>query len=269
VASSEVRTYEELAVGLPHDNLTILDLARKLMAKVARAPAGAAPAARARLRDIVRYRDASVDRAWTVGISKHAGVETQAHLFRMAGGLDATGVWAKAIDAPPRAPLTIVLDDRGRAATGGAVSDSVNRGEQALALDLAFFGPAWAPDKSAWEYEQMLYAIGDRPLGIEAAQLVAIARWMAKSAGVRQARLQASGIRAQTVALVAAALEPELFSDITVRRGMRSMEYVVRKPVEFASAPDLFCLDLSQEADIDRLIALAAPTVVRTLSFIE
>jgi hypothetical protein len=31
---------------------------------------------------------------------------------------------------------------------------------------------------------RMLYASGGRPLGIEAAQLVAIARWMAKNAGL-------------------------------------------------------------------------------------
>ena len=73
----------------------------------------------------------------------------------------------------------------------------------------------------------------------------------------------------KTVALVAAALEPGLFSDITVKKGMRSLEYVVRKPVEFASALDLSCLDLYKETDIDHLAALAAPAKVRTLSLIE
>jgi len=267
----EVRSYDELVVGLPKDNLSILDLARKFAGDVRRAPQAPAgtDAERIRLRQIVRYRPAAIARAWTVGITKNKGIETRAHLFAMQGGLSATGVWLKAINASPGAPVTIVLDDRGRAAAAEPVWDRITRGDQVLALDLAFFGPSWSRDKEAWEYEQILYGTGDRPLGIEAAQLVAIARWMAQRAGVREVRLETSGIRTQIVGLVAAALEPGLFSHIDVRNGMRSIEYVFRKPVEYADGPDLFCLDLYKETDIERLAALAAPAAVRTLSHVE
>jgi hypothetical protein len=43
----------------------------------------------------------------------------------------------------------------------------------------------------------------------------------------------------------------------------------VRKRAEFASAPNVFCLDLYRETDIDPLIALPAATTVRTLSYVE
>jgi hypothetical protein len=73
-----------------------------------------------------------------------------------------------------------------------------------------------------------------------------------------------SGIRNQASALVAAALEPDLFSEITVRDGIRSFSYVLEKPVTYAQAPELFCLDLYKEFDIDRLEALAAPVTVQS-----
>jgi hypothetical protein len=65
------------------------------------------------------------------------------------------------------------------------------------------------------------------------------------------------------VALVAAALEPSLFSEVVVRKGMPSLRYLVDKPVPFQEAADLFCLDLYKVTDVDRLTTLAAPTTIK------
>ena len=67
-------------------------------------------------------------------------------------------------------------------------------------------------------------------------------------------------MRNQVVALVAAALEPRLFSEVMVRHGIPSLRYLVDKPVKYQDAADLFCLDLYKFADLDRLAALGAPT---------
>ena len=73
--------------------------------------------------------------------------------------------------------------------------------------------------------------------------------------------METHGIRSQVVALTAASVEPALFSSVSVHDGMRSLEYVYRKPVSYAEAPDLFCLDLYKETDIDRLAALSGVRV--------
>ena len=65
------------------------------------------------------------------------------------------------------------------------------------------------------------------------------------------------------VGLVAAALEPSLFSEVVGRKGMSSLRYLVDKPVPFQDAADLFCLDLYKITDFDRLTALAAPTIIK------
>jgi hypothetical protein len=161
-----------------------------------------------------------------------------------------------------------VLNDQGKEAGAGTVSDRLNRGDQVLAVDLMFTGTSWK-DTYPFLYAQMIDAVGDRPIGMEAAQLIRITRWAAQQAGVAKVRLEAAGIRSQGVALVAAALEPGLFSEIVVREGMHSLSYLLDAPVKFEQAPELFCLDLYKHFDIDSLEAMAAPTEVRTTHYLE
>ncbi len=111
----------------------------------------------------------------------------------------------------------------------------------------------------------MIATTGARPLGIEAAHLIEIANWL-KRCGAPSVRLETSGMRNQVVALVAAALEPRLFSEIMVRHGIPSLRHLVDKPVKYQDAADLFCLDLYKFADLDRLAALGAPTQVKSVS---
>ncbi len=262
---AEVKSYDDLVVGLPKDNLTIVALARKLADELKRDPlssnASALDAERSGLKKVLRYSPVKLDRLWTIGISKHHGVETKAHLFAMADGLITDAVWLKPIDTAGNAPATIVLDDAGRNATAEPVTDRINRGEQVLAANLPFYGQPWKDD-STWLLEQMINTTGARPLGIEAAHLIELANWL-KRTGAPRVRLESSGRRTQVVALVAAALEPSLFSEVAVTKGMPSLRYLVDKPVPFQDAADLFCLDLYKITDFDRLTVLAAPTVVK------
>ena len=115
----------------------------------------------------------------------------------------------------------------------------------------------------------MLDVVGDRTIGIEAAQLIGVARWAEKHSGAAKVRLETGGMRTQAIALIAAALEPGLFSEISVRNGLHSLSYVFNLPVEFEQAPELFCLDLYKEFDIDSLVALAAPATIRVAHYRE
>jgi hypothetical protein len=124
-------------------------------------------------------------------------------------------------------------------------------------------------DTKPYEFAQLLDGLGDRPIGMEAAQLIRITRWAKERAGVSNVRLESGGIRTQVVSLTAAALDPELFSAIVVRDGMQSLSYVLELPVRFEQAPELFCLDFYKDFDIDRLEALAAPAKVSVTKYLE
>ena len=282
---AEIKSFHELEVGLPKDNLTILGLARKIASEIERAPIPSDSSARGawassereKLRQLVRLEPVKIASPWVVAITKNKGVESFSYLFQMVNGLSANGVWVRAIQGPPRSPATIVLDDRGKKQAGVAVADRVNRGERVLALDLIFTGDAWPTegrDPSAHfvnpaGYEQVLHSLGERSLGMEAAQLIEIARWVRGRPGVERVRLECTGNRNQVAGLVAAALEPQLFSEVVVHEGMKSLGFLLAKPVEFSDAPELFCLDLYKEFDLDRLEAITAPTKVKTERYLE
>ena len=262
---SEIKSYDDLRVGLPESNLTILDLARKLAGRIDRAPlpqdSTGREAERSKVKNIIRLRPDNIDRVWTTAISKHLGIESKSHLFSMGDGLSATAVWLKPIGAPDDAPVTIILDDKGKAASTEPIADRLNRGEQVLAVDLAFMGDAWKGE-TVPQLQQLIYGAGERPIGVEAAQLIEIARWMLQGSHGAKVRLESSGIRTQVVSLLASAVEPAMFSEVVIRRGMPSLTYLLQKPVQYNAAPDLFCLDLLHETDLDRLTALSAPVHV-------
>ena len=61
---------------------------------------------------------------------------------------------------------------------------------------------------------------------------------------------------------MASALEPELYAQVEIKDGLKSFGDLLNKPVAYFEAPDLFCLDLYKEFDIDSLTILAGPTKI-------
>ncbi|MGH9326289.1 MAG: alpha/beta hydrolase family protein [Terriglobia bacterium] len=274
-SDSEIKSFDELKVGVPADNLTVLGLARQLAKQIRRMPIPTAPAARARwasrgrrkLESVIRYQPIIVEHARRMGYTKAVGVETLAYRFDFNNGLSATGVWLKAIAVPRTAPATIVLNDNGRKASGNVVSDRVNRGEQVLALDPIFIGEMRPQNPDRVDYEPLVETTGARDLGLEVAQLIGAAKWLKQVSGRGQVRLETTGIRSQVVALTAAAIESSLFSEVVTHGGMRSLAYLLDTPVPFRNAPELFCLDLYRYFDLDRLILIAEPTKIRQAAY--
>lgn len=274
-SDAEIKTPQELTVGLPAGNLTIAGLARKLAAEITR-PAMDQPARetwvaseRERLRSVIRLKPVTVENAWRIWNTKNKGVETLSYRFDFSDGLSATGTWLRAIAAPSDAPVTIVLNDQGKKAAGDVVADRVNRGEQVLALEPLFNGATIPQQPDSTDWELLVATAGDRPLGLQAAQLLAVIEWMRPKAGGAPVRIETTGIRTQVLALVAAALEPAAFSSVVNHQGMRSLSYLLDTPVPFRRAPELFCLDFYKYFDVDRLTAMAAPVSVTTPDYVE
>ena len=173
------------------------------------------------------------------------------------------------------------------------VRSHLNRGERVLAVNLIFTGDAspdtpetrWAvpglytavytsasdlPGVEKWLrsrppsalYGLLLAASGEQPLGMQAAQLLGVTRWLRAFKASRRFLLESTGIRSQVTALVSSALEPDCFSEVVTNGGMETLGYLLDKPVRYQEAPDLFCLDLYKEFDIDSLAVLAEPTKV-------
>jgi hypothetical protein len=243
---AEVRTVDELRVGLPDGNLTILGVAKAI---AGRRTAG--QATRARLGEVLRYQAVTLDHAWASGNTKSKGVETRSYRFDFGNGLSATGVWARSLTAAESAPATILLHDAGRAALVDAAFERINRGERVLAANLLFSGDMIPKPVPPSGFSQLIATMGERPLGLQVAQLIALAQWMGG-----RVRIEATGIRNTTAALAAAALAPNLFADVVTKEALNSFQDVLDKPVEYRHAPELFCLDLYRYFDIADLRAL-------------
>ncbi|MFI5073094.1 MAG: hypothetical protein ACHP8A_19650, partial [Terriglobales bacterium] len=223
---------------------------------------------RSRLESVVRYKPVQVEHPWLVDNTHSNEVESVSYRFQFSNGLSATGVWIKAVSTSIKAPLTIILNDKGKEAAAAEmwnrlpeVGNRLSRGEQVLVLDLMFTGDA-APDLPGWYFAMMLRANGDRPLGMEAAQLIAVSKWAQQTWNPPQIRLESTGMRSQVESLVAAAIEPGMFSQMVIHGGIRSLNYLLEKPVDYSEAPELFCLDLYKYFDVDRLAALAGSTSI-------
>ncbi|HUQ91032.1 MAG TPA: prolyl oligopeptidase family serine peptidase [Bryobacteraceae bacterium] len=248
---SEIKTPEELEVGLPKTNLTMLGVAKRLAESISPPANSSASDSRRRLAQLIRYRPVKIRHVWAMATTKSRGVETRSYVFEFDNGLCATGVLVKSMSSPDNAPVTLVLRDKGKATAAADVAEYANRGDQVLALDLLFFGDNSLTARRVPQYTQLLAAIGDRPLAMEAAQLLAIASWVKP-----QKRIVSTGMRTQLVSLTAAALEPA-FREVKVRNGIASLRHLLDAPVGYEEAPDLFCLDLYKEFDVPRLSALS------------
>lgn len=264
----DVRSARQLAIGAPADNLTILGLAKQFAGQIRREPIPAAGAARdawataqrKTLESVIRYSPLTLVRAFRLNNSHEYNFSTLSYRFDLSNGLSATGVWFKEDAAPPNAPVTIVLNDDGHEAAAQAVYERLARGEQVLALDLLFIGKsAPGPDPAGWAL--LVDSTGERSLGMEVEQLVTVANWLRSQSG-RTVSVDTDGIRSQMIALVAAAIDPTAFSAVVSQRAMKSMAHLLDAPVPFRSAPELFCLDLYKDFDIDSLTALASPAKI-------
>jgi hypothetical protein len=273
-SDSEIHALRELEGSLPPDNLTTAGLARKLAAQIKRDAVPASGTERDRwvksqrelFHSVIRYTPVTVDGAWKLISTKKPGLQALSYRLDFSNGLCATGILVAGRATAPDASLTIVINDKGYKASAVTVAERVNRGEQVLALDPLFFGATTPDDPDPAYWEMLVAGSGDRALGIEAAQLVAVAKTFRKQIGARPIRLETEGIRSQVVALAAAASEPELFSEIRSNGAMSSLSYLLDTPVPYRIAPDLFCLDLYKDFDLDRLAILASPAKVTLAS---
>jgi hypothetical protein len=124
-----------------------------------------------------------------------------------------------------------------------------------VAFDPFYYGESRIAEKD-FLFALLVAAVGERPLGIQAAQVAAIARW----AGT--ADVVAVGPRASLVALAAAGLEPRAIARLELHKAYGSLAEILEQNLGVNQAPELFSFGLLEAFDVKQLVALAAPRPV-------
>jgi hypothetical protein len=125
-----------------------------------------------------------------------------------------------------------------------------------IAIDPFYFGECHIETRG-YLFGLLASALGERPLGIEAGQVAAVARWLRQKYGA--VAVEAFGPRTSLIALVAAGVEHEAISEVKLHSPMASLKQPILDDMVVSDAPELFCFGLLEWFDVKQLAGLVAP----------
>ena len=265
---AEVKKSEELNVPLPADNLDFNQLATRLAKDL---PRGISTA----LSVVPSSRLQQAQRALLGGVvhAKHytvtaelAGAETTNDVTATHWRLKMGDAWTvPAVELTQGAPRStvILVGDVGRKGLSAEAAQLLADGHRVVAVDPFYFGESRI-DQKDFLFALLVAAVGDRPLGLQASQLTATARWLSTERKLGPVKLISVGPRASVFSTVAAALEEKAIAGLELRNPLGSLKEVIAKNVGVNQQPELFCFGLLEHLDVPQLRALVAPRPVVT-----
>jgi hypothetical protein len=266
-SDKEVKTGEQLAVELPTPNADFHTLALNVARSLPRAaglPGGKAAArnwqelSRARLRQLVRAPDYPV-KATMTGTVESDGLRVTYWKLRMGESWTVPAV--ELVRGTP-GKTTLIINDAGRQADPATVERLLAAGNRVVAVDAFYFGESKVVDHD-YLFALLLAAVGERPLGIQAAQLAAVARWTTAEHRGKPVGVDAVGPQSSLIAVVAAGLEDKAIGGLDLHGSLGSLKEIIEQNRVVNEMPAVFCFGLLEAFDIKQLAALVAPRPVR------
>jgi hypothetical protein len=269
-SESELKTAEELDVPLPGGNVDFHRLAERLAPQLPRDEAlptdkSAAENWQRRKREqliaLLRVPTYETSSSGEKPIELR-GLEVTSRLFKISHDWTVPAVDIST-HAEPGQKTAILVGDAGRAALASPIDALLQNGYRVLAVDPLLWGESTVKAEDPdYLYPLFVASIGERPLGIQAAQLAAIARWTREKESVQQVKIVAYGPRASMAALVATAVEPTAIAGCELFESLSSLKELIETDKTVETLPELFAFGLLAEFDIRQIVALAAPRPV-------
>lgn len=254
---AQVRTYGELNVGLPDGASDFVTLAREL----ARSARQQTPTVES-LRSTLRFRPM---RAEEIGVEQRDKGPEHVRRYTLRIGEEWT---VPAVVVSPREeprmrshPTVIVAADKGRAEMADEVVRLADGGARVIAVDLLFMGENSVAKNRNWLYAEMLSALGERPLGIQAAQLGAIVEWVRSRFKTSAIELHAFGPRSSVATLAAAAMGQHRLKRLLLHEAPKSLSLLVSQQADYTDYPEIFCFGLLPSFDLATLAEMSATKV--------
>ncbi|MBN9660214.1 MAG: DUF1080 domain-containing protein [Acidobacteria bacterium] len=235
-SEADVLTPEGLRVELPADNLDIHQLALKLSEGLPR-KTGAS-----KLADLVKAHTYQVSATEAGPDQVVEGLRVRSWRLRLDHDWTLPVV---EMGDPGNTKVTLLMGDQGRASLAAEARRLVQReGRRVIAVDPFYFGESKIARRD-WLFALLISSVGDRPLGIQASQIAAVARWA--KAGVT---VEAFGPRTSLIGSVAAALEPKAISLTKPHGALSSLQDVLRSDMTVDQFPEFFTFGLLEAWDL-------------------
>ena len=241
-SQDEIKTAEQLMVELPADNVDLINLSKAAAEGLPRSGG-----TRDRLREIVHATSYKI-KATKAGSARSDGIA--AVYWKL--GMD--GEWTVPVvelTQGKTSGTTIVVADGGRIAAAEQIRELLAGNRRVLAVDAYYFGESKF-NKRDYLWSLLVAAVGERALGIQASQTVAVAQWAGEPVDV-----VALGYRSGLYTLVAAALEPDSFGSLKAPDQIETLKQATAESWKVTRAPEIFCFGLLEEFDIPQLVELA------------
>lgn len=259
----ELKTKEDLQVELPKDNADFHSLALAISEKLPHATKAPQDAtALEKWQTERRTKLAQVVKSKTYSVKPEAtGTEDlegdRATHWKLRLDQDWTVPVVELTRGQPKETV-IILADKGRKSVAAAVETELAAGRRVLAVDPWYFGECGMGSRD-YLFALLISTIGDRPLGIQAGQISAIARWSREEFKSEPVRIVTVGPRSSAIALVATALELKAIGSVETRQGLKSLKEVLTQNRLVNDSPELFCFGLLEEFDMPQIVELIAP----------
>lgn len=255
-SEKEIKSFAELSVPLPDKNHDFNTLARELMKTLPR-DQSIKPSVvwrnqrRNKLRQIVSANDYPTT-AKIVGRQQANGVKVVFRQLRM--GADWT---IPAVEITPAKVngTTILVADAGRKSLATEVAQIVSQGRRIVAVDPFYLGESKIASRD-FLFALMVATVGERPIGLQASQIGAVANWVNRVFRDGPITVRAIGPRISTAALIGAGLHPQSLSKLELVDALPSLKTSIEKNWNVRQAPELFCFGLLEEFDVPQLRAL-------------
>lgn len=253
-SDDEIKTADELMVELPEKNEDFNTLALDLSKELPRNPnAPPSDKRREQLAELVRFKNYEIV---AEQVDTQSCDEMTVRLWKLK-----CGPWnLPCVEILPEfsSKTAVLFGDDGFEKLAADIERLTNDKHRVLAVDLTGIGKS-APSK-AMLFSLLTSAIGDRPLGIVAGQVAAVARWAGSGGfGDMPVKLVAVGPRMSTTALIAASQETDAIDALVLSGALGSLKEVLERNKGVNDWPELFCFGLLQAFDIKQIAALVAP----------
>ena len=253
----EVRPAKELRVPMPEKNHTFSSLAKELAKSLPRdksipADDAAVRLKRELLKKIIAYHEYAVE-APVAEQDDKGGIKATYFQLRLG-----KGQWSLPVVELKRGDpkeTVIVLHDGGRQAAAAEIAKQLAAGRRVLAVDPFYWGESTIPERG-YLFGLLVGAVGERPLGIQASQIAAVARWSQARHKAPVRVVSAGNEVAGLVALISAAVEPNAIRGFEAAKSYKSLKDVLVQNLIYQQRPEVFCFGLLEQFDMAQIEAL-------------